>query len=289
MEYSMKQNIRYRYSFLLTYLLLCGPVLLAQQTAQLSGKYFQVEFDQRKGLYSLWNNGKLIVSNARWEVQTEEDILKSSDPGMKFESVIDEFSDTLGIGQMMQIMMNQSGLDISVQFKIYNSKNLMTINSELINVSAKNIPLQEIRPLVVDGQKTGSLLVSEKIEGTRLLTQGYSFVDSGELFFLRDEHFEYSSNWNLAFYNTIDALGVTIGALNFDQTETQLFVGYDPKNAGDGPSPGFSFKIACSTNKPGSNMLRYKKTEKHSVWITNGRDNEVDYWLPDDRTEAYHK
>ena len=285
----MKKYILCGCTYLLTGLLLWSPALHAQQNAHMSGRYFQVEFDEHKGLFSVRHNNKLLVNNARLEIQTEVGLIKSSEQGMAFASVIAEFSDALGSGRMMQIQMKKSGLDISTQYKIYESKDLMTINVNLVNVSAQNIPLQEIRPLVVDGRETDGLQFPDIIENTRVLTQGYSFIDSGELLFLRDERFKYSSNWNVAFYDPKEPLGMAIGALNFDQTETQLFVGYDPDSSAGSPSPGLSFKIACSTNKPGRNMLRYKKTEKHSVWIASGRGMDVDYWLPDERTEAYNK
>ena len=134
------------------------------------------------------------------------------------------------------------------------------------------------------------MLIDDKIEGTRLLTMGYSFVDSGELMFIDNQHFDYSSNCNMAFYIPDNSFGLTIGSINFDQTETQVFLRNDPKKFDNGKFPGYGLKVVCSTNKTGASMYRYKKTDKFSSQVTRDNYNiEMDAWMPDDLTERYNE
>ncbi len=277
------------YIFLLV-LLTCGFPINARQPTQISGTNFHIKFDTRKGLYSIKHNNKLLVYNARLEIKMEDGIIKSSDKGIQFKSVNETFSDPLGSGKMMKVFMGFPGIDATIQFKIYDSKDLMTIYVDLINNSGEDIPLQEIRPIVVDGTESSNLKIDDKIEGTRLLTMGYSFVDSGELMFLNNQHFDYSSNCNIAFYVPEKSIGLTIGSLNFDQTETQVYLRNDPKKFANGEFPGYGLKVACSTNKEGSSLYRYKKTDQHSSMVTKDNFNiEVDYWMSDDSTERYNE
>ena len=46
----------------------------------------------------------------------------------------------------------------------------MTINVELVNVSSKHIPLQEIRPLVVDGRAASGSIAAPGVYFVRLET-----------------------------------------------------------------------------------------------------------------------
>ena len=97
----MKKYILCGCTYLLTGLLLWSPALHAQQNAHMSGRYFQVEFDEHKGLFSVRHNNKLLVNNARLEIQTEVGLIKSSEQGMAFASVIAEFSPTTPITKRM--------------------------------------------------------------------------------------------------------------------------------------------------------------------------------------------
>ena len=276
--------------FLFLTILLSGIALSAQQSTQLSGKNFTVTFSERTGLYSVSHQNENLVNNARLEILTEDGLLKSIDNEVEFESAVEAFSDVLGNGQIMQVMMKHTGLDITIQFKVYDSKDLMTINMDVMNNSLHDLPLQEIRPLVVEGTASSNLIIDDKVEGTRLLTMGYSFVDSGELMELDNQHFDYSSNCNIAFYIPEKSFGLTIGSLNFDQTESQIYLRNDPEKFEDGKFPGYGLKVACSTNKEGSSLYRYKKRDQHSTMVTKDNYNiEVDYWLPDDSTERYNE
>jgi len=273
---------------IVVFLLFCNS-LSARQITKLSGKFFTMTFNEKTGLYSINHNSELLVNNARLELQTEDDILMSNDKKFSFSTTVEPFTDVLGSGQKMHILMKQTGLDITVLFKVYDKKKLLTINVDVLNTSQNDIPFQEIRPLVVDGNASGGLHISDKIKGTRLLTQGYSFVDSGKLLFLKDEHFKYSSNYNLAFFNPIASQNLAVGTLSFEQTETQLFVENNPQDKGNFKARGLGFKIACSANKEGLSVLRYTKTDNSTVWMTNGANIEADHWIPDDSTENYNK
>ncbi len=279
-----------KFIWFLTAPLLLSNVLFAQQV-KISGKYFEIVFNRENGLYSVKHNKAPLLKNAYLEILTEDDVIKPVvNNAKKNKPVIKKFSDTLGRGKMLQVILDYSGMDATIQFKIYDSKDLMTINVGLLNSTGKDIPLQEIRPVVVDGTTFSNFIIDDKIEGTRLLTMGYSFVDSGELMFLDNQHFDYSSNSNIAFYAHEKSLGLTIGSLNFDQTETQIFLRNDPKKFENGKFPGYGLKVACSTNKDGFSLYRYKKRDGHSSMVTKDNWNvEVDYWLPDDSTERYNE
>ena len=267
-------------------------MLSAQRNSHISVNRFTIDFNEKTGLYTVEHNNNILVKNARLELKTESGTIASGGSDLQYKTIANnrEFADYIGKGKYLRVLMRKQGLDIGVIFKLYDTQDLMTINVEIQNISETDMPLQEIRPMVVDGAASSSLIVGDKIEGTRLLTMGYSFVDSGELMELDNQHFDYSSNCNIAFYIPEKPFGLTIGSLNFDHTETQIYLKNDPENFKNEKFPGYGLKIVCSTNKEGSSLYRYKKTDTHSSMVTKDNYNvEMDGWMPDDSTERYNE
>ena len=275
---------------ILTVFFLLSNILLAQQK-KISNENFELVFKSDNGLYSVKHNKTPFINNAHIELLTENGIiLPIVKTDRKSKPAVTKFSDALGSGKMMEVLMNFSGIGATVQFKIYDAKDLLTVNVDLQNNSKKDIPLQEIRPVIINGTSSSNMIVDDKIEGTRLLTMGYSFVDSGELMFLYNQHFDYSSNANMAFYIPEKSFGLTIGSINFDQTETQVFLRNDPKKFDNGKFPGYGLKVVCSTNKTGISMYRYCKTDTYSFQVNKDNYNvEMNAWMPDDSTEVYNE
>ena len=74
---------------------------------------------------------------------------------------------------------------------------------------------------------------------------------------------EANSFWNLALYDPAASLGLTIGSLEFEQTETEIVMARHPESDNVEGLAGFELAINCSTNK--KNMSRYFKTRKKTL------------------------
>ncbi len=259
----------------------CG----AQNVSGVTSPFFSVFFyASGKTLDIHRADGSLLFQNVRCEYLVGDRIVPATLP--EYSPVLQKrpFHDDVGTGECLDILFSSQmeHFSIRAEIKLYHHEALLTIRMEVENLSNHHQPLRELRPLVVDGHAGSGLYFGNDMEHIRLLSHGYSFLDCGELYKLKNQHFETISNWNVALFNTAKKQGMTIGALKHDNTETQLVVGHRPDSEPAAGQKSMVFRVICSTNKKHSAMMRYFKTDSRTFLPTGwGRDYEKDGWLPD--------
>ena len=268
-------------------------VILISAEPQIKSPFFSVTFDPGAGTYSVeTQSGQKLFTEARVELVHAQGIISSKGSNFDFTSKKSKFSDALGQGDALQISMipKKSGpAKISLTLKAYAKDKLVTVGVQVENVSEAELPLQEICPIVVDGNKRSAFRFGADIDGLRLLTHGYSFLDCGDLYALKDERFEAISNWNLALFDPATSGGLTIGGLKHDETETQIILGRQPESSARDDRTAMALRVTCSSNRKHKAMFRYFKTEKETK-IPSGwtQDYSKNGWV-DEPTEVHHQ
>ena len=279
-------------SFLSLFLLGIKPAQ-GNEMHTIKTSHFQVEFNASNGTFNIKRTSGLpLIRNATAQFRFSDRTILSTDEHFKIKTRPSSFSDVLGQGKQLQVRLEpQDALPISALliFKLYEQRKIVCLEVEVNNISNEDLPLQEICPLVVNGQRKTALYFTEKIDHLRLLTHGYSFLDCGDLYFLKDEHFETISNWNVALFDPVAPQALTIGSLKHDATETQIIIGRHPECPSQQNLTGFELRVTCSTNRKHNAMFRYFKTDEKTLLPTGWtQDYTKDGWF-NDTTKVHHR
>jgi len=259
--------MRNRFNILLAFMCCFVLASITVETQAESSIHLSIDFDEEMGTYSIFRNGDVpLVLNARLEIRLNDQVINCA--GSDFEKVVaeDSFFDKLGSGHELVVRFKPVGqMQVSADLIIrtYETISLTTIEAVVNNQSDKGLELLEISPLVTENKSGSGLFFSPKIDDLRLLCYGYDIGDCGDLYILKDELMEANAFWNLALYNPAGSLGLTIGPLEFQQTETEIVMARHPESDIVKGLSGFELTINCSTNK--KNTGRYFKTQKKTL------------------------
>ncbi len=226
-----------------------------------------VSFNKEKGTYSIVRSGEIpMVINARLELRMRDRVINCSGADFTKEVTEDSFTNKLGSGNELIVHFKSTGqipVAVDLIVRTYETITLTTIEAVVTNQSKEDLELMEISPLVTDNEEGSGFFFSPKIDDLRLLCYGYGIGDCGDLYFLKDELMEANAFWNLALYDPTESLGLTIGSLEFEQTETEIVMARHPESKNMKGLAGFELSINCSTNK--KNTGRYFKTQKKTL------------------------
>jgi len=230
----------------------------------LPGK-LSVSFDKEKGTYSIFRNGDVpLVLNARLELLIRDKVINCSGSDFTIKLTKDSFTNKLGSGDELIVHFRPAGqMQVAVDLivRTYETIALTSIEAVVTNQSEEDLELLEISPLVTDHSAGSGFFFSPKIEDLRLLC--YGLGECGDLYILKNEIMEANSFWNLALYDPAASLGLTIGSLEFQQTETEIVMTSGPESEKVKGLAGFKLAINSSTNK--KNTGRYFKTREKTL------------------------
>jgi len=230
-----------------------------------SPEKLSVSFDKEKGTYSIFRNGDIpMVLNARVELRMRDRVINCSGSGFTKKLTKDSFTNRLGSGNELIVHFRPAGqmpVAVDLIVRTYEKIALTSIEAVVTNQSVENLELLEISPLVTDNGTGSGFFFSPKIEDLRLLC--YGFGECGDLYILKNEIMEANSFWNLALYDPAASLGLTIGSLEFQQTETEIVMTSEPESDKVKGLAGFKLTINSSTNK--KNTGRYFKTREETL------------------------
>jgi len=274
-----------------TFIIICFSLLNFSYSADapaLPGKLV-VSFNKEKGTYSIFRSGDIpLVLNARLEIRLIDHVINCAGPDFENEVAEASFTNKLGSGNELIVHFKPAdriSVSADLIIRTYKTISLTTIEAVVKNQSKKDLELLEISPLVADNREGSGFFFSPKMDDLRLLC--YGLGECGDLYILKDELMEANSFWNMALYDPAASLGLTIGSLEFEQTETEIVMTRHPESDNVKGLSGFELSINCSTNK--KNMGRYFKTREKTLlpggWRKDGMKE--GWYEPEDKHGQY--
>jgi hypothetical protein len=226
-KYFPFNSFKCKLTVFLALLLLTLPAIAERNPsiALLKNPAFQVKFDLTNGTFdAATSDNPDFINNAFVLVHTDTESIPSTDPRFTRSHTTCDFSDNLGHGKKITIHCkdNKSILDLDITISIYTETNCLTITTDAINVSGRDLGIVEIQTLVVSNNNNGSLKLSNQKGQLKVSTQGYYFTDPGTLADLNNTPI--GSWWNIAIYDHQNKKAMVAGFITKQTSEPYFTV-----------------------------------------------------------------
>ena len=151
------------------------------ETSELSGVYFTLLFDSRRGVFSVRRkDGTWLLQSATVRVNSMAGKRSVVSGNYLHRAKTVKFSDQLGAGQMLQVISEdlEHKIDIEWRISLYDQMEAVFIEAICHNASSRDYPIYSLEPVYAAGENGGRLFMPGV---STCLTNGAMYYDPGTI------------------------------------------------------------------------------------------------------------